>query len=174
MPGDGQPQAAVFTEDGGAIFLGLGRAGAGIDVNIMGITGGKIVPPAGADRQPRGIERDHQQIAREPAELSQHCAQLVASFDGPIGELKDGGAIFTCDRLGHVEQQIAPDEPQHRRDIFGRDRRPGKRDDLVERALRVASGVTAPRISIKRRVAMESSVGGDGGDLDRNRPDAMV
>ena len=126
--------------------------------------------------EPRGIEPDHQQVAGQPRELADDVAHVVAGLDGLRGELEERRAVLARDGLGNLHQQIAPDEPQHRRHIVGRDGRPGERDHLVERALRVAhAAVAGARQQRQRPVVQLDAFGGSNrlelvGDLlDANR-----
>src|SRR2546423_15501156 len=57
MVGHGQAEAAVFAEDGRAGVFRRRRAGAGVNMNIMYIADGEIVPAAGAIGEAGGVKR---------------------------------------------------------------------------------------------------------------------
>ena len=111
--------------------------------------------------QPRGIDRHHQQIAGEAAELAQHRAQLVTALDGALDGLEDRRAVLARHRRDHLDQQFAAHQAEHRGDVLRRDRRTGERDHLIEGALRVAHAALAcPRNQHHRRVVDGDVLGG--------------
>ena len=87
---------------------------------------------------PRRIDGQHQQVADDPRDLATHQAQIVAEVHGATGQLERRRRRLIGHRRHHVEDEIPAHQSEHRRDVFGRDRAAGERDDLIERALRVA------------------------------------
>ena len=69
--------------------------------------------------QPRRIELDDQQVARQARELADHQAQVVAGLDGAGRLLEHAGAIFVGHGVDDVDQQIAAHQPEDRRDVVG-------------------------------------------------------
>ena len=88
--------------------------------------------------EPRRIDRHHHQVADEPRQLAAQQAQIVARLDGPAGEIEHLRRVLVGNRLDDVEQEIAADEAEHRRDIVCGDAARGERNQLIERALAVA------------------------------------
>ena len=77
----------------------------------------------------------------------------MPGFDGTIRKRERPRAILVDHRLDDVEQQIASHQPQHRGDVFHRDRLAGKRDHLIERALCIAHAAFRRSRHQRERVA---------------------
>ena len=100
-----------------------------------------------------GIDGQHEQVADDARQLAADEAQVVAHLDGAAGERERRRRVLVGDRLHRVEQQIAADQAEHRRDVLERDRLAGERDHLIELALRVAhAAVGVARDQLQRVV----------------------
>ena len=55
----------------------------------------------------RRIDADDKDVARQPRELAHDEPEIVAGLDRLPGQLEGGGAVFTRDGIGNVEEQIA-------------------------------------------------------------------
>ena len=84
------------------------------------------------------VDGDQRHRAHQARQLAAEDAKVVAGFDGPAGQRKGGRRVFVGDRRQDVEQQVAAHQAEHRGDIVGGDGGAGKRQHLIEGALRVA------------------------------------
>jgi hypothetical protein len=95
----------------------------------------------------------------------------VSRLHGAVGKGEGPRSVLVHHRFDDVEEQVAPDEAEHRRDVLGRNRVAGEGDHLVERALRVAHAALAgARHEADRRLGdLEAFRGGNRAQLLRNR-----
>src|SRR4029450_4414320 len=87
---------------------------------------------------PRGTHRQPQQLPPPPRQPPAPEPQIVAELDRASGQLKGGRRGLICDSGHDVEDQVAPDQPEHRRHVISRDPLAGEGDHLIEGALGVA------------------------------------
>ena len=62
----------------------------------------------------------------------------MPGFDRAIGQRECPRAVLRDHRTHELEQEVATDQPQHRRHLVHRHALAGKRDDLIQGALRIA------------------------------------
>ena len=86
----------------------------------------------------RRVDRDEHHVAHHPGQFAADELQVVARFNSPVRQRESARAVLLDHRVDQIEQQVATDEPEHRRHVVDGDGRPGKRNHLVEGALCVA------------------------------------
>ena len=84
------------------------------------------------------IHVDEQEAAREARQLAAHQPQVVPELHGPASECERRHGVLIGHAGDDIEEEVAADDAENGGDVFEGDDRARERDDLIERALRIA------------------------------------